>query len=243
MAKKHPVGSRVVFRDGTVERRGRVTAERRALREVFTDAGVTVEAPVKALRATADRVLILEGRLDSDLRSRRIYGPLMRRFLSAYDVEAMYERVHTKEDLRRFLTRHARSAGYRFIHLICHGEDPKGPNSAHLVLTFDKVILPADASIFEKLNEKILIFSCCKIGADKPALMAVKEASGAAAVIAYRRSVYDNYALLAESLFYDQVIERGQTPQRAVERVCKALRDIGCKHLDEKETRPVMVCI
>jgi hypothetical protein len=233
----------VVFRDGQTDHRGRVVAERGRRREVMTDAGLKAEVPASRLRASADRALILEGRLESNLRSRRVYGPLMRRFLSSYDVEAMYEKIHTQEDLRRFLARYARSPGFRFVHLICHGQDPKGSNSAHLVLTFDTVVLPANAGIFEKLNDKIIIFSCCKIGADKPALAAVKKASGAAAIIAYRRSVYDNYALLAESLFYDQVIDQNQTPARAVERANRALRDIGCRHPDEKTRLPVMVCI
>ena len=176
--EKFAKGERVIFRteDGS-KQRGKVTAVLPKLRSIKTDSGHIMKVPVRRLKKSPDRVLILEGRLDRTLRSNRIYGDMLKTWLSAYGVEALYERVHTTEDMRRFLSREGRDIATRYIHIICHGEDLSGCGTAKLCLTFDKLDLFKNCNVFENLTGKILIFSCCEIGNDIKAMEEVKRVS------------------------------------------------------------------
>ncbi len=97
---------------------------------------------------------------------------MLQQWLSAYRVEALYERGHSIADLERFLRREGRDVGTRFIYITCHGEDLRGCGTAKLLLTFEKVDLVKDCKIFEGLDGKVLIFSCYEVGNDQPLVAA-----------------------------------------------------------------------
>ena len=86
--------------------------------------------------------------------------------------------------------------------------------------------LHRDAGIFRGLDGKVLIFSSCDIGADRPAMERILEFSRARAVIAYTKEIEDAYSYLAESLLYGLLLDSGLSPAEIVKRVRIALRKI-----------------
>ena len=121
----------------------------------------------------------------------------------------------------------------------------EGRGTARLSLTFEKVDLVRDCRIFEGLDGKVLIFSCCEIGRDRKAMRIIKESSGAAAVISYRMSVRDSYANLSEVLLYDRLLDSRFSPIKAVEQVQSILKDLNPIIGDENyrfAKKPVLVC-
>jgi hypothetical protein len=175
--------------------------------------------------------MVLEARLDGDLRSPRSYARMIRRWLSAYRVKVLHERIHTREDLRQFLRRVARQDSTRFLEIIAHGTEPGEKEGRRLKLTFENVDLRKDAGLFAGLDEKVILFSCCSLGGDPVAMRRVKEASNAAAVIAYRIPVEDHYTNLHEALIYDRLLTTNQSPKLAAEEVAAALYDLGVRPL------------
>jgi len=67
-------------------------------------------------------------------------------------------------------------------------------------LTSERLHLGEQADIFKGLDGKVVVFSCCEVGAGRRVMETIKEASGAAGVIGYRVAVYDCYAGLAEAI-------------------------------------------
>jgi len=179
---KHLVGDRVLFKEDGETHRGRVTRVLRGQRRVVTDTGHRMVLPARRLRPAPDRVLVLEGRLDRSLRSTRSYARMLKQWLHAYGVEVLHEKVHTVEALHQFLKREGKNARTRFIHLICHASEASPGAAPQLYLTFEALDLLEDLHVFHGLAGKILIFSCCDVGAHTAAMNAVKEASGVAAV-------------------------------------------------------------
>lgn len=239
--KSFDVGERVVFQHDGVRGRGRVTQCLPKKRRIVSDTGRRLTLPLASLTKSKDSVLILEGRLNPNLRSRREYGPAIKQLLSAaYPFEVLHEKVHTREDLRRFIQKDGRSVHNRIIHIICHGGASR-PGSACLHLTFDEVELMAHLDIFAGLEGKILIFSCCEVGKDQHTLQAIKAASGAAVIVAYRKSVLDPYTVLAELLLYELVLNGGKKPESAVTAVAASLYDLGVQACDGQIKKPVMV--
>lgn len=235
--------SRVIVKlDGEVHR-GRVTRVLNQRRKVVTDSGRRIEVPVRRLKASPDRVLILETRLDRSFQSDRTYGPMMQQWLAAYDVQTLYEQVHTKETIERFLRREGRHVATRFIHIMGHGTSTRRNGKAKLHLTFGKLDLAEDADIFAGLDGKVIIFSCCEVGADLRAMEAVKEASGAAAVIGYRVVVEDWYTNLSEVILYDRLLNTTMTPQSAAEVVNELLEYSDVRPESQIVRKPVLVCV
>lgn len=237
---KFPEKQRVIFKHDGKEYTGRVTARLHRSRRVVSDTGLRAVVPLRDLKRAPDRVLLLESRLDRQLRSRRIYGPMMKQWLEAYDgVEVLYEKVHTCEDFRLFLRQEGRKPGTRFIHYLGHGEN-FGAREACLKLTFENLDLMQEADIFTGLEGKVILFSCCEIGVNTRALQHIRDVSRASAVIAYRTDVVDAYTNLTEALLYDRMIA-GVNPHRAVEQVSKALYDLGLRAANERKS--VLVCL
>ncbi len=169
---------------------------------------------------------------------------MMQKWLSAYSdqgnrVEALYERIHTVEGMRRFLQREGKNVATRFVHIMAHGSHER---RARLHLTFEKLDLRERADVFAHLKGKVIIFSCCHVGADTAAMQAVKEASGAAAIVAYRADVYDSYTNLAEALIYDRLLSTRMSPHRAVAQVHQMLSDAGVRATDHPVKKPVLLC-
>lgn len=238
---KFPRGTRVIFRHEGRHLAGRVTAVVPRRRKVVSDTGERTEVSVRALRRAPDRVLILESRLDRTLRSgRRTYGPMMKQWLEAYEnVDVLYEKVHTIEDMKRFLRHEGRQAGTRFIHYIGHGEN-LGGKRACLRFTFERLDLFEESKLFAGLDGKVLLFSCCEVGGNLKALEHIKEASNASAIIAYRTAVRDHYTNLVEVLLYERIFA-GVKPAAAAEQVSESLHLMGVRN--ERERKPVLVCI
>jgi hypothetical protein len=235
--------SRVIFELDGKKYRGRVTRVMHRKRGIVTDSGKRLQVGVGRLRYSPDRVLILETRLDPrTLRSNRTYGPMMQQWLSAYDVVALYERVHTVESLRRFIRREGKNVATRFIQIIGHGTHMPGRVTATFNMTFGKLDLVKQADVFEGLDGKILIFSCCEVGGNIRAMEAIKEASGAAAIIGYRRWIYDWHSNICEVLLYDRLITSRMSPRKVVNAVNDALEDLGIKVGPEGSKKPVLLC-
>jgi len=237
------INERVIFTYNGVRHRGKVTRVEPKKRRVVTDSGQRLLVPVRSLKRSPDRVLILETRLDRSLKSGRIYGPMMQQWLSALKVEALYERVHTVEDMRYFLQRDGRSASTRFIHIMGHGTDGPGVGRATLHLTFEPLNLREKVEIFQGLKGKIIIFSCCEIGANLRVLNEIKQESGASGVIAYRIAVDDWYTNVAEGLLYERLINTTCSPQTAVRLVSEAMKCLGTKVAGIVTRKPVLVCV
>lgn len=166
---------------------------------------------------------------------------MLQRWLSAYRVRVFRERVHTRADLLGFLKRAARQKTTRFVHIMAHGLRPAGDLGTSLQLTLEKVDLLEDAKLFSGLDGKILIFSCCNVGADAKAMKAVKEASGAAAIIAYRVPVEDSYTNLHETLIYDRLLNTTRLPETVAKDVSKALYDLGVRPADVHVKKSALV--
>lgn len=238
---KFPRGARVIFKHKGRHLAGRVTGVAPKRRRVVCDTGERTVLSVRALRRAPDRVLILESRLDRTLRSeKRIYGPMMKQWLEAYEnVDVLYEKVHTIEDMKRFLRHEGRQPGTRFIHYIGHGEN-LGGKRACLRFTFERLDLVRDAELFAGLDGKVLLFSCCEVGSNLGAIEHIKEASNASAIIAYRTAVRDHYTNLVEVLLYERIFA-GLSPATAAAQVSESLHALGVRN--DRERKPVLVCI
>jgi hypothetical protein len=234
-------GERVIFEKDGVRHRGRVSCMLNRRRGVVTDTGRRLQVPVTRLRYSPDRALILETRLDRSLRSRRTYAPMLKQWLSAYGVEALHERVHTREDLKRFLAKEGRLVSTRFVHIFAHGEKARGRTGARLKLTFESIDLREEAALFGGLRGKVIIFSSCNLGSDLEALKAVKEASRAAVVVGYRVPVEDSYTNLHEALLYERLLRSRRSPLKAVQEVSQHLYDLGVRPHGIIIRKPVMV--
>ena len=234
---------RVIFRWEGKRRRGRVTRVLPQKRGVVTDSGKRLLVPVRRLRPSPDRVLILETRLERSLRSTRSYGSMLKRWLSAYQVEALLERVHTVGAMRKFLRQEGRHIATRFIHIQGHGTNDSERGRATLHLTFEKLSLLKRPEVFAGLEGKVLVFSCCEVGGNHEAMAAVKAASGAAAVIGYRVEVEDWYTNLSEALLYHQLIRSTLAPRKAVEKVNDALQLVGSRMDLRIVRKPVLICL
>jgi hypothetical protein len=232
IVKRFEVDDRVVFEAEGERHRGRVTAVLRGKRRVVCDTGRRLTVPVGRLRRSPDRVLILEGRLDRSLRSRRHLAPMLRRWLSAYGVEVLHERVHTAEALRQFLAREGRNVRTRFVHVISHAAPRERDENPELHLTFEAVDLLEDADLFQGLAGKILIFSCCDVGGDARCMRTIKSRSEAAAVIGYRVSVEDSYTNLHEALLYDRLLRTPLSARTVVRDVGRSLYELGIRPED-----------
>ena len=173
---KFEIDQRVIFSMNGSYYCGRVTAKSPRLRRVVTDSGKRFMVPVTKLKASPDRALLLETRLDRSLRSSRAHGPMMQQWLHTFGVEAHYERMHTIDDFRHFLKQEGRRPATRYIHIMGHGHSNLGRGNAVLQLTFGRVRLLDHLDVFAELNGKIIIFSCCEIGADRSALESIKQA-------------------------------------------------------------------
>lgn len=144
-------------------------------------------------------VLLLEARLDSSLRSHRHQGTFLTEFLKPFDIKVLYEKVHTREDLKKFLEMARNDPNIPYIHYVGHG-DFRG--DAKLKLTFGPVDLKENVGIFSDLEGKIFIFSCCTVGTDRAAMRQLLKVSKAKAIITYDDDIDDAYAFLAEALLY-----------------------------------------
>ena len=244
MVKKKQEGSRVIWTDSErKQHRARVTQVLTKRRRIITDTGKRRVVNITSLKSLKDRVLILEGRLDRSLFSKRTFGPMLQQMLSAYCVRADYERIHTVSGLRGFLKAEGRDPRYRIVQIICHGKDLKGRNNAELQLTHDKVDLLENLDMFAGLKGKVIILCACDIGRETTLLKKIKQVSNARAVIAYRKKVYDTYTNLAEALLYEQLLSSDVSPKTAVERASEALRTVNAYASDEPYRGNVMVCV
>lgn len=234
---------RVIFHWEGLRHRGRVTRVLPQRRGVVTDSGRRLVVPVRRLRLSPDRVLILETRLERSLRSMRSYGTMLKRWLSAYNVEALLERVHTVEAMRKFLRMEGRHIATRFIHIQGHGTNDSLRGRATLHLTFEKLPLLKQPEVFAGLPGKVIVFSCCEVGSNRRAMEQVKQASGAAAVVGYRVEVDDWYTNLSEALLYHQLIRSTVSPQKAVERANDLLQSLGTRMASPVTRKPILVCV
>ena len=243
---KYSPGDRVIFNDDNrVKRRGRVTKAVSSQQKVrvVTDGGKRLSVPTRRLKPSPDRVLILEGRLDKRLFSKRIYGPMFQQLLYPYNTKALYARVHSTVDLKNFLKQEGKQIGTRIIHILCHGENPVGKKTAYIKLTHEKVDLVEHANIFKGLIGKIIIFSCCEIGNNIKVMRHLKDVSGARAVIGYRKEVYDTYTNIAEILMYDRFIQTVHSPSSNVRQIQEILKELKIEPCEEKVRKPVLVCV
>lgn len=234
-------GTRIVLRRAGQRLGGRISRVLSPWRyRVVTDQNRRLEARKRELTRGRNDVLILETRLDAALHSRRHSGTFLREFLDTYGVSALYERVHTKRDLERFLSLARRTPNIPYIHFVAHGSVKE---RSRLRLTFEDVDLHREAGIFRELDGKVLIFSSCDIGGDRLAMERILGFSRARAIIAYTKEIEDAYSYLAESLMYGLIFDSLLSPAKVVKRVGSALRRIRLRRtVTAREVHSPLVC-
>jgi hypothetical protein len=241
MNGRFPHGTRIVVRWDGQRLGGRISRVLSSWRyRIVTDQNRRLEVSRKELRRGRNDVLILETRLDPALHSRRHSGTFLREFLDSYGIRALYERVHTKRDLERCLAWARGSPNIPYVHFVAHG---RLKERSRLQLTFEEVDLHREAGIFRGLDGKVLIFSSCDIGADRPAMERILELSRARAIVAYTKEIEDAYSYLAESLLYGLLLDSGLSPVEIVKRVRLALRQIRLRRtFNAREVHCPLVC-
>ncbi len=245
MKNKFKKGEKVSFSYKGKIYRGVVTCARGKKRYIETDTGEKLEIVVNLLKRARDSVLILESRLDRSLKSTRTYGEMMVQALQAYNIEAVYEKIHTKQGLKRFIQEECRRrVTLRIIHIISHGLSSPGENNTKLELTFENIDLAGDSDIFEGLEGKIIIFSSCEVGRDIELLKKLVKESKARAVFAYNVEVEDWYTNIAEFLIYDRLFNTTWSPRKIAEKVALTLKTAGISpESAESAKKPVLVCV
>ena len=98
-----------------------------------------------------------------------------------------------------------------------------GEGNLKIDLTFESMDLIKQSDVFAGLDGKVIIFSCCEVGADRRVMKAIKKISGAAAVIGYRLEVDDWYTNLVETMLYERLINTRMSAKKVVKRVNEAL--------------------
>ena len=151
--------------------------------------------------------------------------------------------MHSIIDLKNFIKQEGRKVETRIIHIMCHGENAPKEKTAYLRLTHEKLDLNQHSNIFEGLNGKVLIFSCCEIGNNLNIMQHLKDVSNAIAVIGYRKEVYDTFTNIAEILLYDRLIETINSPSNIVKQIQIVLKELKIEACEEKVIKPVLVCV
>ncbi|MCW8131648.1 MAG: hypothetical protein KIS92_14980 [Planctomycetota bacterium] len=236
--KAFEIGERVVLRQKRRWVGARVTQVDRWRRRVITDMGERKIVSARALWYPTESFLMLETRLDRKLSSMRNQGNFIREHLAAYGARLLYERVHSKEDLRRFLQTEGRRSSVRMIHFTGHGHGKAGTIS----LTFEEVKLAENLDLFKGLKGKVILFSSCEIGNLREVMRTLVRKAQLAGVIAYRTEVNDTYANLADAMIYDRLLLSSDPPRKIVQRVNKALRALDKSDYQSKWRGPVLTC-
>ncbi|MBI5376519.1 MAG: hypothetical protein HZA77_13880 [Candidatus Schekmanbacteria bacterium] len=246
MKKKFYKGEKVSFVHEGTPYRGVVAGVSGKKRSIATDTGKKLAIFVELLKKAKDSVLILESRLDRSLRSERIYGEMMAQALHAYNIDVIYERVHTRYGFTRFLKEEInRNKSLRIIHIMSHGRINLKKKTTKLHFTFESLDLDRDAHVFKDLLEgKILIFSSCEVGNNTELLKKILKISKAQAIFAYRVEVEDWYTNIVEFLLYDRIFNTIWSPGKIAERVTSALKTAGIQpEAASSIKRPVLVCV
>ena len=230
--------TRVTFRDDEKQKRtGRVTAVKPQKRRVKTDDGRLLVVPVRRLKPAKDEVLLLETRLDHNLRSRRGDGRFFEEFFATHGIPCLYERVHSKDELRYFLSWARRtSSNVRWVHYLGHGNLREGRGKCELNLTAGQLLLPEDADVFAGLSGKTLILSCCCVGGCPGAVEQLRQVSGAEAVFAYNGEVYDEQTRMGDTALYELMLnEPWLKPTTVAKRVNDILWLLGMRFRGRRE--------
>lgn len=207
---------------------------------VVTDSYKRLEVHRSRIKRGRENVLMLEARLDSSLRSHRHQGTFVREFLKAYDIEVLYERVHTKQDFAKFLEKAKRDPNIVCVHFVGHGGSHTRPK---IWLTFESIDLERDVQMFSGLDGKILLFSCCDIAAETSTLRKLLEHSKARAIISYRHEIDDAYAYLAEGILYSRLFDTRWRPGKIIRKVRGALKHLEVTYDGERgHTKAALVC-
>lgn len=236
--KAYNIGERVVMRQRRKWVGARVTQVERWHRRIVTDLGERKVVSARALWYPTESFLMLETRLDRNLRSTRGQGNFIREHLAAYGARLLYERVHSKEDLRRFLRTEGRRGSVRMIHFTGHGHGQEGTIS----LTFEDLKLTDNLDLFRGLKGKVVLFSSCEIGRLSKVMKALVRAGQLAGVIGYRAEVNDTYANLADAMIYDRLLLSSDPPRKIVREVNAALRALHKNDHDPRHRGPVLAC-
>ncbi|MCZ7645459.1 MAG: hypothetical protein M5U26_09275 [Planctomycetota bacterium] len=232
------IGERVILRRKRERVGARVTKVERCLRRIVTDMGERRIVHARQLNyPTRETFLMLESRLDRSLYSSRGQGEFIRELLHGYGARLLYERVHSKDDLRRFLRAEGRRPTVRMVHFCGHGH-----REGTFSLTFDEVDLTQDVELFRGMRGKILLFSSCEIGSLGETLQALVREVELAGIIAYRTEVEDTFANLADAMIYDRLLSTGASPRQAVRQVNAALKALGARPLQSGNQRGNILC-
>lgn len=152
------------------------------------------------------KILYLETQLDKNIDSKRTQVKFMEELISNLtpeDFEIITKEVHSREDLKKFLSYARRDPKIFCIHFGGHGFAKRGLCS--IVLTKNEKINlkhKKNLELFKNLPNKILFFSCCQIGSDNETINKILKISKADGVFGYSRNVLDSQAIIIESLFY-----------------------------------------
>ena len=237
-ARAFEIGERVILRSRRKSVGARVTRVERWKRRVITDLGERKIVSARALWYPNETFLMLEARLDRSLRSGRGQGAFIKELVGAYGAKLLYERVHTREDLRIFLQTEGRRPSVRLIHFTGHGHGENGTIS----LTFEDVKLDDAVPLFKGLKGKVVLFSSCEIGSLGQVMRKLVREAELAGIIAYRTEVHDTYANLADAMIYDRLLLSSDSPRKIVTEVNRALHVLGKTDINPAWRGPVLTC-
>jgi hypothetical protein len=127
---------------------------------IFVGWGAVAEEEAKLAKLGDTRPLVADDRVVVKLQDgsrvggwitvkHRHQGTFLQELLKPFGTEVLYEKVHMKDDLRRFLQMAKRDPNIPYTHYVGHGD---GGNRALLGLTFDDVDPRQDMGIMASLT-------------------------------------------------------------------------------------------
>lgn len=171
--------------------------------------------------------LLLEGALDSDLRSERTERGLLKEYLRGYDIRLAARTIHSLDDLRHF-DGQLRKMPFLFVHISCHGSsgDASGPaiwfsRNAPAVLLSDESCVELFQRYFRGRN---VLLSACELGKYKKPMREFKRRTGIARLAAFSREIHDHEAILFDLFLYHCMIENGWSFEKAIAAAVEAMK-------------------
>lgn len=156
--------------------------------------GVGVRIQLKSIRPVWAGVFLFDTQLDRGCRSQRRGEVFWREYCRHAGWTFAYERVHSLSDLRYFL--HDRTIKEPVLVFNGHGSSETGWQLSN------RECLDADTeiSVSPVNRDKVVIFSACGMGSNPTLCQSLKRKLGATDVIAYRTTIDDAIAFVAEPL-------------------------------------------
>lgn len=150
------------------------------------------------------QIMFLETHMDQKLASSRTQMPFMCEFFrNLPDVGIIPMKVHSRQDMEKFLGMARENKDIKAVHIVAHGE--RTSEESAIVLTGNEYLdlkLSSNQSLFEGLKKEVIFLSCCQLGRDSRLMRNILKIAEVDSIFSYRRNVNDYQAFITESLFY-----------------------------------------